>query len=290
MTTTRLTVAKTYKLYIKGAFVRPESGTSEPTTAHGSIRQLPVASRKDTRDAVVAAVSALPAWSGKTAYNRGQVIYRIAEMLESNFAAFADALVGSGLDRATATADLAAAIDQVVWYAGWTDKLDTVIGSTNPVAGPYLNVTMTAPTGVVAAFATESPTRSALHHALTLIAAALASASTVVLVVQPGPQALPVLDLAEIIATSDVPAGAVNILTGARPEVGTTLATHQNVNALVLANDMPDTSVVDLERTAAATLKRVVRPTFDPCADHQGAYGLLTSLVETTTVWHSLGT
>ena len=262
----RLPVRKTYKLYIGGAFPRSESGRTYEAEGQNVAR----ASRKDARDAVKAARGAVAGWAGATAYNRGQVLYRLAEMLEAR----ADDLAAV----CTGREEVEAVVDQVVWYAGWTDKLAQVLGSANPVAGPYFNFTVPEPTGVVALLAPDAPPLAGLAARL---APALAGGNTVV-VVASETAPLAAVELAEAIATSDVPAGVVNVLTGFRDELAPVLAGHLDVNAIDLTG--ADGLRADLEVAAAENVKRVVvgRPDGQSLAD-------ISSFLELKTVWHPIG-
>jgi acyl-CoA reductase-like NAD-dependent aldehyde dehydrogenase len=277
----RLGVAKTYKLYVGGAFPRSESGRSYPVTdAKGRLlAHAALASRKDLRDAVSAARAALPAWSGATAYNRGQVLYRVAEMLQARHDQFVDDVVAAeGLSRKRAGAAVDAAIDRWVWYAGWTDKIATVLGSVNPVAGPYINFSTPVPTGVIGVLAPES---SSLSGLVDVLAPVLATGCTAVVVASPT-RPLPAVGLGEVLATSDVPGGVVNLLTGQVTELGPWLAAHADVDGLDLAG-APDELAVDLERAAADTVKRVLP------AGTVSDMGRLRAWTELTTVWHPVG-
>jgi acyl-CoA reductase-like NAD-dependent aldehyde dehydrogenase len=262
----RLPVKKTYKLYIGGQFPRSESGRTYEAEGQNVAR----ASRKDARDAVRAARSAFPVWSGATAYNRGQILYRLGEMLETRAADLAR--VCSGPD------EVAAAIDRVIWYAGWADKLPQVLGGSNPVAGPYFDFTVPEPTGVVAILAPPEP---ALGGLVSRIAPALVGGNTVVAVASEA-HPLAAVELAEALATSDVPGGAVNILTGLRDELAPWLAGHMDVNAIDVTG--ADGAVADLQRLAAENVKRVVRST----ADAQSPWEI-ESFLELKTVWHPIG-
>jgi acyl-CoA reductase-like NAD-dependent aldehyde dehydrogenase len=262
----RLPVAKTYKLFIGGAFPRSESGRTLEVEGHNVAR----ASRKDARDAVVAARKALPGWSSATAYNRGQVLYRLAEVMEAR----ADGLAAVCSGRA----EVESAVDRVVWYAGWADKLAQVIGSSNPVAGPYFNFTVPEPTGVVALLAPDEP---ALDGLVARIAPALVGGNAVVAVAsEPHPRAA--IELAECLATSDVPGGVVNLLTGRRDELAPTLAAHMDVNAIDVTGAEAET-VAELERAAADNVKRVVRQVEDRSPWEIAAF------LELKTVWHPIG-
>ena len=283
----RLAVRKTYKLYIGGAFPRSESGRSyQVTSSQGAfLANAALASRKDARDAVKAARAAFGGWSGATAYNRGQILYRIAEMLEGRreqFVAEVASVDGIAADAAAAQVD--AAIDRWVWYAGWSDKLSQVRGTVNPVAGPYWNVSSPEPTGVVALFAPEHPSLLGL---VSVLAPVIVSGNTSVLVA-PDSAALPAITLAEVLATSDLPGGVVNILTGRTAELGKPLAEHLDVDALDLAG-VPDPLATDLERAGAQNLKRIRRPIPDPDWSADPGLDRMVSFLETKTVWHPVG-
>jgi acyl-CoA reductase-like NAD-dependent aldehyde dehydrogenase len=288
MSDTRVTVAKTYKLYLGGAFPRSESGRSYPVAdSRGTfLANAAQASRKDARDAVVAARKAFGGWSGATAYNRGQVLYRVAEMMEGRreqFVADVAAAEGEQLRRAQSLVD--AAINRWVWYAGWTDKLAAVLGSANPVAGPYFSFTTPEPTGVVAVLAPQS---SALLGLVSVLAPVLAGGNTAV-VVASQERPLPAITLSEVLATSDVPGGVVNVLTGRTAELAPWLAAHGDVNALDLVG-APAAQRADLERAAAGTVKRVPRvATSEPDWTKQPDIGRLRAFLEAKTVWHPIG-
>ncbi|MBN7792212.1 aldehyde dehydrogenase family protein [Microbacterium esteraromaticum] len=276
----RLTVPKTYKLAIGGAFPRSESGrTYEVRSAKGEfLANAAKASRKDARDAVVAARGAVKGWSGATAYNRGQVLYRVAEILEGRRAQFVDEIVAQeGVTAAAAGTQVDAAIDLWVWYAGWCDKYAQVTGNANPVAGPYFNISVPEPTGVVA---TVAPQDSALLGLVSVIAPALVAGNAVV-VVASEQYPLSAISLAEVLATSDVPGGVVNVLTGSAAEIAPWLASHADVNALDLTG-AGALDWVDLEIAAADTLKRVLRP-----ASAEPSLDRITAFTETKTVWHT---
>jgi acyl-CoA reductase-like NAD-dependent aldehyde dehydrogenase len=284
----RLAVRKTYKLYVGGAFPRSESGRSYPVTAaDGSfLAHAALASRKDARDAVVAARGAVAGWSGATAYNRGQVLYRIAEMLEGRreqFAAEVTAVEGAPAREAAEQVD--AAIDRWVWYAGWADKISQVRGAVNSVAGPYWSVSSPEPTGVVAVFA---PVRPSLLGLVSVIAPVIVSGNTCVAVAQDG-AALPAVTLAEVLATSDLPGGVVNLLTGSVAELGKPLAEHQDVDALDLGGVADPQLATELEAYGAQNLKRVLRPEADTDWTAEPGLGRLTAFLETKTVWHPVG-
>ena len=281
----RLGVRKTYKLFIGGAFPRSESGRSYPVHSPGGdlLAFAAKASRKDVRDAVSAARRAFAGWSGATAYNRGQVLYRVAELMEGRSAQFAaDVEAAEGLRRGRAEAVVSAAIDRWVWYAGWSDKVAQVAGTSNPVAGPYFNFSVPEPTGVVAVLA---PAESSLLGLVSVLAPVIVTGNTAVVVASED-RPLPSVTLAEVLATSDVPPGVVNMLTGSRSELAPVAAAHMDVNALDVTG-APEGERGVLEVAAAANLKRVY-------ADHQrwdeapGTRRLLSPL-EIKTVWHPAG-
>jgi len=285
----RIAIRKTYKLYIGGAFPRSESGRSFEVTGAGGgfLANAALASRKDARDAVVAARKAFPGWSGATAYNRGQVLYRVAEVLEGRRAQFAEEVRQAvGGSHKSAFAEVDAAVDRWVWYAGWSDKLTQVRGGANPVAGPYFNFSLPEPTGVVAVLA---PQDSPLLGLISVLAPAIVSGNTVV-VVASEKYPLPAVTLAEVLATSDVPGGVVNLLTGRVAEIAPWLASHMDVNAIDLAGALgaPGALADDLAVAAAENLKRVVRL---PVSDWIAEPGLdrMIATLETKTVWHPLG-
>jgi acyl-CoA reductase-like NAD-dependent aldehyde dehydrogenase len=263
----RLPVKKTYKLFIGGAFPRSESGRTYEAQGQNVAR----ASRKDARDAVQAARGAQPKWAGATAYNRGQVLYRIAEMMEARVPEFAE--LCSGED------EVHRSIDRWVWYAGFADKLAQVLGSSNPVAGPYFNFTIPEPTGVVAVLAPDEPPLLGL---VSRIAPVLTGGNAVVAVASET-QPLAAIELAEAIATSDVPGGVVNVLTGHRAELAPWLASHMDVNAIDLTG--ADGLRRDLETAAAENVKRVVHGK----PDSQSLYEI-SAFLELKTVWHPIGT
>lgn len=280
----RLAVPKTYKLFIGGTFPRSESGrTYEVLKADGAfLANAAKASRKDARDAVVAARAAVGSWSGATAYNRGQVLYRIAELLEGRRAQFvAEIEDAEGATRAQATAQVDEAIDRWVWYAGWADKFAQVAGGANPVAGPYFNISVPEPTGVVAIVA---PQDSSLVGLVSAIAPALVAGNSVVVVASER-YPLSAISLAEVLATSDVPKGVVNVLTGSPAEIAPWLASHADVNALDLVGGGA-LDWVDLEIAAADTLKRVLRPEQGPDAAAP-TLDRIAAFTETKTVWHT---
>jgi acyl-CoA reductase-like NAD-dependent aldehyde dehydrogenase len=263
----RLPVKKTYKLFVGGAFPRSESGRTYLAEGQNVAR----ASRKDLRDAVRAARAAVPGWAGATAYNRGQVLYRVAEMMEARRVDLAS--VCSGKDEVDRS------IDRFVWYAGWADKLAQVLGGTNPVAGPYFNFTIPEPTGVVGILAPDEP---ALEGLVSRLAPAIVGGNAAVLVASEQ-HPLAAIELAEALATSDLPGGVVNILTGPRAELAPWLAGHMDVNALDVTG--ADGLAPELEKLAAENVKRVVRG----AADGQSPWEIA-AFLELKTVWHPIGT
>jgi hypothetical protein len=296
----RLAVRKTYKLYIGGAFPRSESGRSYLVCGPGgrALANAALASRKDLRDSVVAARKAQPGWAKATAYLRGQVIYRVAEMLEGRHAQFVDALVaGEGLTPEAASSAVGQAVDRLVWYAGWADKFAQVAGSANPVAGPYFNFSVPEPTGVVGVLA---PQVSSLLGLVSVTAPVITTGNAVVVVASEA-HPLPALELAEVLATSDLPGGVVNILTGRTAELAPVLAAHCDVDALDLAGAAAEAEA-ELEVAAADNVKRVLRR---PPAGPDRSAGPGTSggpdwsagptparmlfFTETKTVWHPVG-
>jgi acyl-CoA reductase-like NAD-dependent aldehyde dehydrogenase len=283
----RLDVRKTYKLYVGGAFPRSESGRSYVVNdAKGKfLANASQASRKDARDAVVAARKAFAGWSARTAYNRGQVLYRIAEVMEGRHEQFSSEVATSeGLSIGKARAVVDESIDRWVWYAGWADKLAQVVGSSNPVAGPYFDFSLPEPTGVVALLA---PQDSSLLGLTSVIAPAIVSGNTAV-VVSSFERPLPAITLGEVMATSDLPGGVVNILTGSAAEIGPWLASHLDVNAIDLAGVVDADEARDLEAAAAENLKRVRRPAEENWTADQGI-SRLTQYLELKTVWHPIG-
>ena len=277
----RLPVAKTYKLFIDGAFPRSESGRTFPV--HGAdgtlLANAARASRKDLRDAVRTARAAQEGWAARTAYNRGQVLYRVAEMLEGRRAELASLLSDTGLATEAAEEEVEASIDRWVWYAGWSDKVHHVLGTVNPVAGPYFNFTVPEPTGVVGLVASGRP---ALLGLVSRLVPAIVGGNAVV-VVTGGDASLIAVTLGEVLATSDVPAGVVNILTGDRAELLPWLISHLDVNAVDLtgADDDLEAEVV---AGAAANVKRVV---FGD-VEEESPYAIA-DFMEMKTLWHPIG-
>ncbi|MEV4020893.1 aldehyde dehydrogenase family protein [Nonomuraea angiospora] len=272
MSDRRVTVRKTYKLFIGGAFPRSESGRSYPVTRTEHAAR---ASRKDARDAVVAARKAFPGWSGATAYNRGQILYRVAEMLEGRRAQFADEFGGP---RKQALEQVDAAVDRLVWYAGWSDKIAAVRGTANPVAGPYFNLSSPEPVGVVAVIAPAEP----LLGLVTAVAPVIVTGNTCVAVASERAP-LPAITFAEVLATSDLPGGVVNILTGHQAELAPWLAAHMDVNGLDLTGAAAPELKQTCEQAAAENFKRVLN-----AAEDRGTRRM-TAFMETKTVWHPAG-
>ena len=287
----RIEVRKTYKLFVGGAFPRSESGRSYMVTDRKGafLANAALASRKDARDAVVAARKAQPGWAGATAYNRGQVLYRVAELMEGRRAQFVEDVVrGEGLRRSAAERVVDASIDRWVWYAGWSDKVAQVAGSANPVAGPYFNLSVPEPTGVVAVLA---PQDSSLLGLVSVLAPVVVTGNTAVLLASEE-RPVPAITLSEVLATSDVPGGVVNVLTGRTAETAPWVASHMDVNAIDLtgARDVQGLDWTDLEAAAADNLKRVLRPQeVDWAAAPAGPVRIL-AFCETKTVWHPKGT
>jgi acyl-CoA reductase-like NAD-dependent aldehyde dehydrogenase len=288
----RLDVRKTYKLYIGGAFPRSESGRSYPVLGAKDrlLAHAARASRKDLRDAVLAARKAFAGWSGATAYNRGQVLYRVAEILEGRRDQFAAEVAAAEQIRpAAAAAAVSAAIDRWVWYAGWADKFAQVAGAANPVAGPYFNFSLPEPTGVVGVLA---PQDSSLLGLVSVLAPVIATGNCAV-VISSELRPLPAVSLTEVLATSDLPGGVVNLLTGSTSELAPWLASHRDVNALDLTGAAADERS-ELQRAAADTIKRVYLPA-DTAAGSTTRWtgdpgtSRLTAFVETKTVWHPIG-
>jgi len=283
----RIEVRKTYKLYIGGAFPRSESArTYEVTdTKDRFLANAALASRKDARDAVVAARKAQPGWAGATAYNRAQVLYRVAEVMEGRRAQFVEEVShAEGLTARRAEGVVDASIDRWVWYAGWADKLAQVLGSTNPVQGPYYNFSVPEPTGVVAVVA---PQESSLLGLVSVVAPVVVSGNAAVVLASEN-RPLAAITLSEVLATSDVPGGVVNLLTGRVAEVAPWLASHMDVNAI----DVAGVDDVDLRRqleiAAADNVKRVRRPDTDDWSADPGL-SRIRSFLETKTVWHPIG-
>ena len=287
---TRIYVRKTYKLFIGGAFPRSESGYSYVVNDHKGafVANAALASRKDARDAVGAARKAQSGWAGRTAYNRAQILYRVAEVMEDRRPQFVQVVQQSeGLSGSKAERVVDEAVDRWVWYAGWADKLAQVVGNANPVAGPFFNLSTPEPTGVVAVLA---PERSSLLGLVSVLAPVIVSGNTAVLVSSYS-RPLPAVNLAEVLATSDVPGGVVNILTGKAATVAPWLAAHMDVNAIDLTGVAGDAALAtDLEVAAADNLKRVRRaPAAEPDWSAEPGLEPMTAFLETKTVWHPMG-
>jgi len=285
MTAGRLDVRKTYKLYIGGAFPRSESGRSYPVTDRRGevLARAARASRKDLRDAVRAARAGWKGWAGATAYNRGQVLYRVAELMEGRREQFIGELTALGASKPGREVD--AAVDRWVWYAGWSDKVHHVIGTVNPVAGPYFNFTFPEPMGVVGVVAPEEPSLLGL---VSRLAPAIVGGNTAVVLASEA-KPLPSVTLCEVLATSDVPDGVVNILTGYKKELIPWLASHMDVNAIDLTG-VPHHLLAEVEAAASANVKRTIRDgSRDPFDDAAQSPYHVTAFMEMKTVWHPMG-
>ncbi|HET7236275.1 MAG TPA: aldehyde dehydrogenase family protein [Actinomycetota bacterium] len=284
-TSERVPVRRTAKLFIAGEFPRSESGRSYEVLSHDGrlLAWAARASRKDLRDAVRAARTAQPGWAGLTAYNRGQILYRVAELMEGRRGQFEAELADVGAPDPRRGVE--AAIDRWVWYAGWADKISQVLGGTNPVAGPYFNFTIPEPTGVVGIVA---PQDQALLGIVSRLAPAIVSGNTTV-VIASEERPLPAVSLSEVLETSDVPGGVVNLLTGQTRELVPWLAGHMDVNAIDVTG-VPQDMLADVEELSAVNVKRVHRaPDVDPfSSDAQSPYEV-TALMEMKTVWHPMG-
>lgn len=284
---TRLHITKTPKCYVGGAFIRSESGrVAELHDASGAFfANVPQCTRKDLRNAVEAAAKAGPGWAKRSAFNRGQILYRLAEMMEARGVELADSITLSGVSKAEASREVAAAIERVVHYAGWTDKYEQVLGSVNPVASAHFNFTVTEPMGIIGILAPEDAPLLAL---MTLILPAITTGNSVVALAShaaPYPSIL----LGEMLATSDLPGGVVNLLTGERKEMLPTFATHEHLRA-VAATATKDEATA-LQQGAAESVKRVIL--HDPetewfSSDHDSPYALR-DFTEAKTVWHPIG-
>jgi acyl-CoA reductase-like NAD-dependent aldehyde dehydrogenase len=290
---TRIDVRKTYKLYIGGAFPRSESGRSfvVEDSKGKFLANAAWASRKDARDAVKAARSAFPGWAGRTAFNRGQVVYRVAEVLEGRRVQFVDEVQRSeGVSKRQAEASVDTAVDRLVWYAGWADKLAQVVGGTNPVAAPYFDFSIPEPTGVVAVLA---PQGSSLLGLVSVLAPVVVTGNTCVVAASES-RPLPAITLAEVLATSDVPGGVVNVLTGRLADTAPWLASHMDVNAIDLTGltggEAAHEQATRLEEMAAENLKRVRRAAAtEPDWTPTPGLDRMTDFLEIKTVWHPIG-
>ena len=285
MATDRLGVRKTYKLFVGGDFPRSESGRSYPVRDRdGDVAARAArASRKDLRDAVKAARGAFPGWSSATPYNRGQVLYRVAELMEGRRAQFVDEVGRGGAEEPEREVD--AAVDRWVWYAGWSDKIHHILGTVNPVAAPYFNFTIPEPTGVVGIVAPAEP--SLLGLASRVAPAVISGNAVVVLASEPWP--LPAVTLSEVLATSDIPGGVINILTGSTSELVPWLAGHMDVNTLDTTG-VPEDLLPEVDELAAENVKRLVRGNGDWFADGAESPYVVTAFMEMKTVWHPIGT
>ncbi len=286
----RVDVRKTYKLFIGGDFPRSESGHSYVVNDSKGrfVANAALASRKDARDAVVAARKAFPGWSSRTAYNRAQILYRVAEVMEDRRPQFVAAVRQSeGLTASRADKAVDEAIDRLVWYAGWADKLTQVVGNANPVAGPFFNLSTPEPTGVVAVLA---PQESSLLGLISVVAPVVVTGNTAV-VVSSYERPLPAVTFSEVLATSDLPGGVVNMLTGSAPTIAPWLAAHMDVNAIDLVGIAGNVELAtDLEVAAADNLKRVRRtPASEPDWSADPDLATMTDFQEIKTVWHPIG-
>jgi aldehyde dehydrogenase (NAD+) len=285
----RLPITKTPKVYVGGAFIRSESGRTFPLkdAAGNFFANIPQCTRKDLRNAVEAAAKAGPGWAKRTPYNRGQIIYRLGEMIEARRGDMADALMVGGASRAAAAKEIEAAVDRLIYYAGWADKYEQVLGNVNPVASPHFNFTVTEPMGIVGVLA---PDEAPLLALISLIAPAIACGNTVVALASTT-QPYPAIVLGEMLATSDLPGGVVNLLTGVRKELVPTLATHAHLRAISGAADAAERKTLKLG--AAESVKRVhLRKTEGPTdwfADAEQSVYAIRDLVEFKTTWHPIG-
>jgi acyl-CoA reductase-like NAD-dependent aldehyde dehydrogenase len=276
----RIDIKKTYKLFINGAFPRSESGrTYEVKTAKGVFLANPcLASRKDLKEAVVAARAAHSGWSEATAYNRGQILYRIAEMLEARKSEFIEEImVSTGVTKVKAANEVVQAVDTLVWYAGWSDKIASLTGSTNPVAGPFYNFTVPESMGVVAAVAPES---SSLVGLIEAIAPVITSGNTVIILASTKAP-LSAMSFAEILATSDLPAGVVNILTGKKEEIAPWMASHMDIDAMDISG-LSAKLTIEIKVAGAENLKRI--HSFKASNPHR-----IMAFTESKTIWHTIG-
>jgi acyl-CoA reductase-like NAD-dependent aldehyde dehydrogenase len=279
----RLDVRKTYKLYINGEFPRSESGRSYAALdADGEVlARVAQGSRKDLREAVRAARAAGEKWAAKSGYNRGQILYRIAEMMEDRATVFAEQLEHGGISPARARSEVSAGVDRMVWYAGWADKFAQIFGNLNPVAGPFFNISSPEPSGVVGIIAPDTP---ALLGLISRVAPVIVTGNTAVLIASAS-QPLPAITFSEVLESSDVPPGVVNILTGYPAELAPWLADHMDVNAVDLAGAGPDVAL-RIQQGAVHNVKRLVGA--DGYTDTQSPY-LIAAFTETKTVWHPKG-
>jgi acyl-CoA reductase-like NAD-dependent aldehyde dehydrogenase len=289
MSTSRLPITKTPKVYVGGAFIRSESARTFPIkdSAGNFFANIPQCTRKDLRNAVEAAAKAGPGWAKRTAYNRGQIIYRLGEMLEARSAELAESLQLSGATKANAAREVAATVDRLIYYAGWADKCEQVLGNVNPVASPHFNFTVTEPMGIVGLLA---PNDAPLLALVSLFAPAITSGNTVVALASTT-QPYPAILLGEMLATSDLPGGVVNILTGYRKELVPTFATHSHLRALGGVADAEERKA--LRMGAAESIKRVhlhpAEEVTDWFADTAQSLYALRDTLEFKTTWHPIG-
>jgi aldehyde dehydrogenase (NAD+) len=285
----RLPITKTPKVYVGGAFIRSESARTFPLkdAAGNFFANIPQCTRKDVRNAVEAAAKAGPGWAKRTAYNRGQIIYRLAEMLEARTADMADALAVGGASKSAAAKEITATIDRLIYYAGWADKYEQVLGNVNPVASPHFNFTVTEPMGIIGLLA---PDEAPLLALVSLIAPAITSGNTVVALASTT-QPYPAIVLGEMLATSDLPGGVVNLLTGFRKEMVPTFATHTHFRAVAGVANADDRKAIKL--AAAESVKRVKlaksEEPIDWFSDKAQSLYELRDLLEYKTTWHPIG-
>jgi acyl-CoA reductase-like NAD-dependent aldehyde dehydrogenase len=282
----RLPVNKTYKIYIGGKFPRTESGRYfEFKSGSGQFQaNICLSSRKDFRDAVVAARKALGGWSGMTAYNRGQILYRIAEMIEGRRDQFVSELMIQGSDGKAAASEVDHAIDRFIYYAGWTDKFQQVFGSVNPVASSHFNFSIPEPTGVVSILAPED---TSLIGLVSQVAPAIAGGNTCVVLASMS-KPLCSISLAEVLNSSDVPGGVVNILTGSRDELIAQFSSHMDVNAIVCCGDSPEEMKLVQENATLNVKRDFLRKTADWTEFENPSLIMDTQEIKTT--WHPIGT
>jgi acyl-CoA reductase-like NAD-dependent aldehyde dehydrogenase len=285
----RLPITKTPKVYVGGAFIRSESARVYPLkdAAGNFYANIPQCTRKDLRNAVEAAAKAGPGWAKRTAYNRGQILYRLGEMLEARAAEMAEAITLGGASKAAAAREVEASVDRLIYYAGWTDKYEQVLGNVNPVAAPYFNFTVTEPMGIVGVLAPEEAPLLAL---VSLVAPAITSGNTVVALASTA-QPYPAILLGEMLATSDLPGGVVNLLTGFRKEMVPTFATHTHLRALVGVADAEERKALALgaaDSIKRLSLTKVEEPT-DWFADAAQSVYAVRATLEFKTTWHPIG-
>ncbi len=282
----RLPVTKTPKCYVGGAFIRSESSRVYPITdASGAFfANIPQCTRKDLRNAVEAAAKAGPGWAKRSAYNRGQIIYRLAEMIEARAAEMAEAIALHGASKIDAQKEVIATIDRLIHYAGWTDKYEQMLGNVNPVASPHFNFTVTEPMGVIAVVAPEDAPLLAL---VSLIAPAITSGNTVVALASAS-RPYPAIVLGEMLATSDLPGGVVNLLTGHRKEIVPTMASHAHIRGI--SGTANDEEAKSIQVAAADSMKRVrLKQTTDWFAAEAAGLYEIRDLIEFKTTWHPIG-